>query len=430
MLWSRKRVKSIRDVAEMQLCTGCGVCASMQPSDIRMVDDPDAGRRPIVRQVDGRDVPTDQALEVCPGRSLAHGAPPDGRISELAREWGPVLEVWEGHASDTELRFGASSGGAATAIAEAGLAMDRWEGVLHIRARPDLPLLNETVRSTTPAELRAATGSRYAPASPGDRLDLIRDSAGGTLFIGKPCDVAGVRLAAESDAVLGQKLAGTIALFCAGTPSMRGTLEMLDRMGISDVSTVESVRYRGNGWPGDATAVVSDDGDEREVRLTYDQSWGDILQRHRQWRCYVCADHTGEFADIAVGDPWYREVAPDEPGRSLVLVRTERGRELLATALASGQFVAQPVPWRRVPESQPGLRKVRGAVWGRLMMSRLAGVPAPEYSGLPMLRAWRRELSLREKMGSTFGLLRRIRVRGLWKRHPVVELETEPTKDL
>ena len=37
----------------------------------------------------------------------------------------------------------------------------------------------------------------------------------------------------------------------------------------------------------------------------------------------MCADHTGEFADIAVGDPWYRPHLDDEPGRSLVLARSE-----------------------------------------------------------------------------------------------------------
>ena len=50
----------------------------------------------------------------------------------------------------------------------------------------------------------------------------------------------------------------------------------------------------------------------------------------------MCADHTGEFADIAVAEPWYREIPPDEPGRSLVLARTERGRRCVAEAVAAG----------------------------------------------------------------------------------------------
>lgn len=60
-------VTGITDVAERQLCTGCGVCAHVQPNDIRMVDDVDAGRRPVVRT--GPDGPpsTDEAMACCPG---------------------------------------------------------------------------------------------------------------------------------------------------------------------------------------------------------------------------------------------------------------------------------------------------------------------------------------------------------------------------
>ncbi len=52
------------------------------------------------------------------------------------------------------------------------------------------------------------------------------------------------------------------------------------------------------------------------------------------WR--LCPDATGELADISCGDPWYRDVGPDDPGRSLVLVRTEAGRWALHEAMKTG----------------------------------------------------------------------------------------------
>src|SRR5680860_629390 len=141
-------------------------------------------------------------------------------------------------------------------------------------------------------------------------------------------------------------------MFCAGTPTTRGTFEMLRSMGVDDPEQIISIRYRGNGWPGEAEAVVrTPDGTERRT-LTYDESWGDVLQKHRQWRCYVCADHTGEFADIAVGDPWYRDIVEGETGRSLIVVRTERGRRILRTALEVGALHAEIVEAGRLPASQ------------------------------------------------------------------------------
>lgn len=414
-----RHIATITDVAEHQLCTGCGVCAFLQPDEISMVDDLDAGRRPLVRLEDGLPASTERALSACPGAALRHGPAPAGHVAELRRAWGPVLELWEGHATHAPTRWRGSSGGAATALALYGLTAAGMAGVLHIRAREDVPYLNETVLSTTPEALLETPGSRYAPASPCDRLDLVRRAEGPCVFIGKPCDVAAARRAAELDPDLAAKLSLTIAIFCAGTPTTRGTLEMLRAMGIDDPTTIESVRYRGHGWPGDATAVVRTADGPREHRLSYDESWGGILQRHRQWRCYVCADHTGEFADIAVGDPWYRQILPDEPGSSLMLARTERGRAFLRQAIEAGAIEATTVPPDRLPASQPGLLKVRGAVWGRVAMSRLLGIPAPRYAGLPTFAVWLRALSLTDKLRSTLGLARRVRRKGLGRRHPV-----------
>ena len=120
----------------------------------------------------------------------------------------------------------------------------------------------------------------------------------------------------------------TIAFFCAGTPTTRGTIALLDRLGIDDPSDVLDVRYRGNGWPGRTVFTVKTATGTETRSLSYEESWGEILTNHKQWRCNVCADHTGEFADIAVGDPWHRPTDPRKPGSSLILVRTERGREL------------------------------------------------------------------------------------------------------
>ncbi len=413
-------VRSITDVAERQLCTGCGVCAAVQPGVITMVDDIEFGRRPIISE-GSEAVSTDLALACCPGIELSHGPDPEGAEPSVRNQWGPVIAVWEGYAADAEIRHRGSSGGAATAIALHCIEAEDMHGVLHTRARDDVPYLNHTVFSTTRDELLAATGSRYAPASPCDGLALIRDAPGPSVFIGKPCDVAATRKARRQDARLDEQLGLTIGIFCAGTPTTRGTLEMLRAMGVDDPSTLTSLRYRGNGWPGNAVArTVTEDGEEVEAELTYDESWGALLGPHRQWRCYVCADHSGEFADVAVGDPWYIEPDGTDPGRSLIVARSERGRRLVEAAISAGALVAHRVRADSLSAAQPELLRVRGAVWGRSAACRLLGIPAPRYRGLPLFGIWLRSLSLREKLQSTAGLVRRIRRKGLWRRHPVV----------
>ncbi|MGW0431100.1 Coenzyme F420 hydrogenase/dehydrogenase, beta subunit C-terminal domain [Micromonospora sp. NPDC003197] len=412
------RPRTVHDVAAHKLCTGCGVCAYLAPDEIRMVDVLDHGRRPLpvlpIQPSRSDRTPGTSgaatALRCCPGVRLEHetSTPASGEIAELRAAWGPVRAIWEGYAADERIRFAGSSGGVATALAAYCLEQAGMAGVLHTGARADVPYLNETRFSRSREELLAAAGSRYAPASPCDRLDLIDSAEAPCVFIGKPCDVAAVRMARQAKPELDARVGLTIAVFCAGTPSTRGTLEMLRQLGTPDPQQVASVHYRGNGWPGQARARLVDDPPGQERTLSYEQSWGDILQKHRQWRCYLCADHTGEFADVAVGDPWYRPTG-DDPGRSLVLARTERGVRLVEAAIAAGVLVLEPMPARILPASQPNLLHARGAVWGRLVTLRAAGLMTPRLKHLPMAGMWWRVLSPRQKLQSTVGTLRRIR---------------------
>lgn len=406
-------LRTVHDVARRQLCSGCGACAYLAPDEIRMVDVPDHGRRPLPILPSGDGAAA--AMAACPGVGLAHdrtdAAP--GEIAELRPLWGPVRRLWEGYAADPEIRFAGSSGGATTALAAFCIERKGMSGALHIAARREAPHLNEARFSRTRAELLAATGSRYAPASPCERLDLIERADAPAVFIGKPCDVAAAKLAADRRPRLARRLGLTIAFFCAGTPSTNGSVELLARLGV-DPTELTSLRYRGMGWPGRARAVAVGDAPEQDRSLSYEQSWGEVLQRHQQWRCRLCADHTGEFADIAVGDPWHRPTGRD-PGQSLVLARTPLGAEIVAEGIREGVLVLERATPDVLVASQPNLARARAAVWGRTWTLRLVGQPAPKYRGMPMAGAWWRHLTLREKVGSTLGTVRRVVRRRLWR---------------
>ena len=404
-------LNSIDDVVSRQLCAGCGACAAAAPEQYEMADVLEHGRRPVQQ----RDAPHDPAAEAaalhaCPGREVAVTTTSEQEaqcIPELRPGWGPVLEIWEGWATEDRMRHEASSGGAATAIALAAINAAGMHGVLHTRARSDQPLLNETTMSRTREDLLRATGSRYAPASPCDGLGKIEQANGPCLFIGKPCDVAAASRLAAMRPTLAEKLGATIAIFCAGTPTTRATMRLLERVGVDDPADVVSIRYRGHGWPGETRILVkAKDGSLEERTLPYEQSWGEILTNDKQWRCHLCADHTGECADLSVGDAWQDRVE-GEPGRSLILVRTERGRTLLQRAVESGHLEVRPAFSSALPRAQRNLLRGRGAAWGRLLACRLLLLPKPSYPGMALARYWRSELTWKERAQSVVGMAKR-----------------------
>lgn len=400
------------------LCTGCGACAGLFPDAIRMVEDPVNGRRPVVAPgPEGRRA-AEAAAPVCAGLGADHRSLP--RQDAIDRDWGPVTAAWIGHAADDEIRHRGSSGGAVTALALHALQTGLAGAVAHVAAREDDPRRNAAVLSRDRAGLLRGAGSRYAQASPAEGLDDIAGGEDPVVFVGKPCDVASVARAAKADPALDAKLPLTIAIFCAGAPNLAATDRLLDRLQVPQGAKLTDLRYRGAGWPGLMQARWREAGGAEAVSpgITYAEGWGGILQSERRWRCRICTDHTGAFADISVGDPWHRPPEGEaEAGRSLIVARTPRGRAFVEAAIAAGVLVARPEGRDAIARAQPGLKATQGAVWGRRMAMRLAGLPVPADRGLPLFRLWL-ALTAREKLSSLAGTAKRILRQKLWR--PVV----------
>lgn len=402
------RFRNVEDIASWRLCLGCGACAwACAEGKVRLADIIQDGIRP---RVSGECGGCTECVDVCPGIETTHRRFPAGSIKGLRKGWGPVLGIWEGHAADPELRFRGSSGGAATALALYSLQRLDASGVLHSGSREDEPWLNRTFFSTTEEELLARSGSRYSPASPCEGFGLLEKAPSPGVFIGKPCDAAALRKAQALSRELKEKTALSISIFCAGTPSTLGTIELLNKFNIS-AGSLKYLRYRGMGWPGMWTAGLKDNG---EFRLTYKEAWG-FLQRYRPLRCHLCPDGTGEFADVSCGDPWYRKISKDEPGLSLVIARTPEGQRTIEAAARDGYLKIWKIDPGLLKASQENLLMKRSAIWGRLLAMRLLGAPLPKLRGFSLLSNWL-GLSLAQKAKSLGGTARRVITRKYYSR--------------
>ncbi|MGH7495318.1 MAG: Coenzyme F420 hydrogenase/dehydrogenase, beta subunit C-terminal domain [bacterium] len=406
------RLRNIKDVVDWRLCLGCGVCAYICPeSKIKLVDMVNDGIRPIV--ADEGCGPSCECLLACPGAEISHSpaVPAPGSIAGLQQGWGPVLEIWEGYSADQEIRFHGSSAGLATALALYCLEKEAMYGVMHIAGDAEIPWRNKTVLSRDREALLKGTGSRYAPASPCDSLDQIEAAPKPCVFVGKPCDVAGLRKAQALRPQLNGKIGIAIGIFCAGTPSTQGTLDLLQQCNV-DPGAVAEIRYRGNGWPGRYT--VRQKGEEHPAQhMSYQSAWG-FLQKYRPYRCHLCPDGTGEFADLSCGDPWYREIEEDEPGYSLLVVRTERGRKILHAARDAGYVVLARAENKKLEQAQKNLLGKRSAIWGRLIAMQAFGIPVPRLRGFSLFRNWC-NLSITAKLRSIFGTAKRVIMREYYK---------------
>jgi coenzyme F420 hydrogenase subunit beta len=358
--------------------------------------------RPVV-QVALTAAENTQVLDVCPGMRIAHAAPD----SHYHPHWGPLMAVRTGHATDRLTRHQGSSGGVLSALLIHLLETKQVDFVAHIKVARDDALGTELAISRSREEVLAGAGSRYAPSAPLAPLAQLLAMPGRFAFVGKPCDVAALRRYATLNPATASKVPFMLSFMCAGIPSRKGTLALLEQLGVTP-EQLQSFSYRGDGWPGKTTALTKD---AQRFETDYATSWGTVLNRHLQFRCKICPDGTGEFADLVGADAWYgKDGYPDfseREGRSLVLARTPQGEALVQSAMAAQAIATQALEVGEIAKMQPYQLHRKRLVLSRLLALRSMGRPAPRYIHFPLLRL-AAQLPLRENIRSFWGTLRRL----------------------
>lgn len=376
---------TVERVLRGQLCTGCGLCASVSGGAIAMQMTPPGYSRPV--QSAPIAVEAERVIaQACPGAVVAAW----GRDANLHPYWGPWRGVWTGHAADEAVRFEGSSGGALSAILIQALTSGFVDRVLHIMADPDNPTGNVTVCSTTPEEILAGAGSRYTASSPLSGIDDALSAGGKMAFVGKPCDVSALRRLALQDPRVDQHVPLMLSFFCGGMPSHDGVRRLLKAMDVA-FEAVAAFRFRGQGWPGTAAATTHDG---RVAKMSYADSWGGHLSKEVQFRCKICSDAVGGAADIACADAWYGGESgypsfEEQDGRSLIVVRTMTGAEMFQKAVESGALSAEPLEIGEIDLMQPSQARRKRLVRARLSALSATMQPKPDMRGTEVSAAAR-----------------------------------------
>lgn len=406
------RVRSFAEVVSAGLCIGCGACYGLggRGSPLSLEDTP-SGIRP---KFDYEASAVSEHISVCPGATITddlhehHTAAAQSLQDRNADLIGPCCSVMVGSAADTQTRFQASSGGIITALCSYCLDTGLASYVVHTASDPNRPWANETVVSRTRDELLSRAGSRYVTSSPCEAIPYILHSPEPCVFVGKPCDVAAMRAAIRAKPAIGERVQLLLTFFCAGTPSSRGPQQLVSSIA-GNPELVCSVRYRGNGWPGRFRVVT---GDGNEQSLSYEESWG-FIQKYRPLRCYLCADGLGQVADVSSGDAWDRHDA-NNPGLSYLLVRTERGQQVVEAARRKGYLDVRAAKSDDVVAAQ-GLVERRRQMYGRILSRSIFGLPSPRYEGFDLVLPYRR-LPVAKRIRVIVGTVRRIVARRQWRR--------------
>jgi len=328
---------SVDTIVKKKVCCGCGACSVICPAScIEFV----YGERYNFPRIDAEQcLECGKCLEVCPSAFLLKGTYPGFR-DEPAKE---SYDCYLIHSKDDGIRLDASSGGFITGmiihLMDKGLA----DGGVVTMCEGQHPLVAESFIATDRESLLSARASKYAPVSSCTVLADVMKRPGRYVFVGTPCMIEALTKLQELSPKLQEQIILKIGLVCSGMASRLSTKTYIEEDGGVNLKDVHRICYRGNGWPG-RFRVFGEGGRLLMDRPYLGGSLIHVVSRDHYLRCWNCLDHWGRFADIVVSDPWTdKMVRTERKGRSAIMVRTERGKDAVASVIDSGDMIADPI---------------------------------------------------------------------------------------
>lgn len=342
---------TVVSVVKKGLCAGCGTCAGVCPENaIEMEIDSHKGVY-FPRVNDDKCTRCGVCYRSCPGyevdfHELLKTAAPQIKHDILI---GNYLDCFTGYSTDEAIRYNATSGGLVTQFLITALETGQIDGALVTDMHRDNPLETVPFVARTREEIIKASQSKYCPVSANTALKTILQSEGRYAVIGLPCHLHGVRKAEQANRELKEKIVLHLGLICGHMPSYWAMRTFLYRLRINPAE-VSRVSYRGEGWPGKVVILKKDGSRHVEPIASYYSTFGSAF--FIPSRCLKCCDMTAELSDLSFGDAWVPEFKDDKTGRSIVIVRSEAGLQLLKQAEDSKAVELAPADSDLIKRSQ------------------------------------------------------------------------------
>jgi len=315
-------------VLKAHLCTGCGACVNLCPYQV-IYNDQTIVLHPC-------DLKEGRCYAFCPRTPTDYDALRKTLFDEadLTPEIGPVKGFYIARAADEQMRKQAQHGGTVTALISLALQQGIIDTAIVAEGQKDFQQHGVTVHD--PSEIKKRGKSKFI-VSP--TIAEFNKAAQGDFqrigVVATPCQafaLAKMRLKpiSTNDNQI-DKLKLVIGLFCGWTLSWRRFADLLTtKTNLSNITGMDIP-------PGKrAVEVYTTNG---TLHFSMDE-----LAPYIREACHVCQDTTAEFSDIAVGSARLPEDWAETKTWNQVIVRSQRGRELLELVRAKGVLEFRDVP--------------------------------------------------------------------------------------
>jgi len=345
-----KGQKGLRQqVLDAGLCTNCGACLNLCPYHTAYQDN--------TILIDTCDREEGRCYAFCPRTYTDLQALRQNLFNpdQFTPELGPIKEFYMTRAADPEVRRSAQHGGTVTTL----LSLALQEGLIDaaVLAEEGRTFLPAGVVAKTPSEVTRRARSKFV-VSP--NVATFNQAAKSGLekigVVATPCQamaLAKMRLKPlpQKDSNI-DKLHLVIGLFCGWALSWRELKSLLQGKKMGEDSIV------GLDIPPSKHHSMEVHTQNGIMEISLDE----VLPTVRK-ACQYCYDMTAEFSDVSVGSARLPEGWEVARGWNQVLVRTQKGQELIDLARSRGLLEFRDIPegnWEKLKRAS--VNKKRAAI--------------------------------------------------------------------
>lgn len=333
--------KNIACISDNALCTACGACCGVCPSEAIAMKTNISGYLLAVIDED-KCINCGICYNVCPSTNQNPSSIKDVDIFHGELQCGYI-----GYAEDKEIRQKSQSGGIVTALLCYLLEKKLIDGAI-VNTFNNTTQRPQVIYAKTKEEIVGGCGSYYAQSSV-VKTTLENSKGKKTAAVTLGCQSESLRLIRENYPSI-ELPDYVIGLICAGQNSSYMINDLIKQSGCGSNEQVEKFRFRdknSGGWPGNVVIYTDKNtyNIDKKRRLT-------LKLMYEAYRCILCFDQMNIFSDIVVGDPWGIPINDSRYGYSVVIARTEKGKRLLEEAMRDGAIIMKKISVGKIIKGQ------------------------------------------------------------------------------
>ncbi|WP_300560911.1 Coenzyme F420 hydrogenase/dehydrogenase, beta subunit C-terminal domain [Companilactobacillus sp.] len=271
---------------------------------------------------------------------------------------GYYSDLYVGHVNERDFRSNGSSGGFGTWILAQLLKNDEIDFVINVAESKTDGKLFEYIISDTLEGVKSGAKTKYYPVEFSEVINMLKKNPGRYAIVGLPSFIMELRLLAEIDPIIKDRLKFTVVLVCGHQKSTKFAEFLAWQCGIKP-GDLEKINFRkkqdnysADRYAIEVTGKVA--GKEqtivREMRDLVGNDWGQGFFKVRA--SDFTDDVMNETADITLGDAWLPEYTQDSKGNNIVIVRNPIIKKIISNGIRDNKLMVDAVDDKTIYRSQ------------------------------------------------------------------------------